>query len=332
MKKIIFTIVTICLTVIGIKAQPVITYAGNAPQIGDSYRFSVDSATIDPGSAGANQSWDFSTITPTSFYSVAVVSPGSTPFASDFPESNTAFQYTSDREWYGYIDVKTSEMLNDGVGFDPGSDNEYFIHYTDAAKLIKYPFSYNDSYTDSYYTSYTMPEGMDIHEHSNVTVTADAWGSVSTPAAVYNNTLRVKLEFSGTDSVFVMGTFMYVTTHSLTQYEWYTATSHSVIISICVSTDGSSISYRSDSDGIDEQASSQQLIHLYPNPATDKIDIELPKELDHSTEVNIYNSKGKQVTQFTMTKGSSTADISSLSPGMYVVTVGNSYTGKFIKQ
>ena len=332
MKKILFTIVCICLTIIGLKAQPLITYSGNAPQIGDSYEFSVDSTNIDPGSAGANQSWDFSTITPSSFYSVAVVSPGSTPFASDFPESNIAFQYTGDTEWYGYINVNTSDLLNNGVGFDPGGDNEYFIHYTDAVKLIKYPFSYNDSYTDSYYTCYTMSEGMDIHEHSNVTVTADAWGSVSTPAGVYNNTLRVKLEFSGTDSVFVMGNFMYVTTHSLTQYEWYTATSHSVIISICVNTDGSSISYRSDDVGIDEQASSLKQIQLYPNPATDKIDIELPMELDNSTEVNIYNSLGKQVKRFTRGKGKLTADISSLSPGLYIVSVGNSYVERFIKQ
>ena len=332
MKKIIFTIITICLTVIGIKAQPVITYNGNAPQIGDSYEVSGDNGTFDPGPAGANQSWDFSTVTPTIFYNVAVVSPGSTPFASDFPESNTAFQYTGDNEMYGYVEVNTSESLNDGVGFDPGGDNEYFIHYTDAVKLMKYPFSYNDSYTDSYYTSYTMPEGMDIHEHGNITVTADAWGSVSTPTGVYNNTLRVKSEHSVTDSVFIMGNFMYATSHSLTRYEWHTPTSHSVIVGICVSTDGSSISYRSDYVGIDEQASSRQQIHLYPNPASDKINIELPKELEKSSEVNIYDSKGKQVTQFTMAKGNRTADISSLSPGMYVVTVGNSYTGKFIKK
>jgi len=328
MKNILITIVAIFLINIGIKAQPVITYSGNAPQIGESYIFSGDNGTFDPGSAGANQSWDFSTITASYSYRVAVVSPGSTPFDSDFPESNTAFHFTGDNESYVYGEENTTESLNDGVGFNSGD----FIHYTDAVKNMVYPFSYNDSYTDSYFTSYTMAEGMVTHEHGNVTVTADAWGSVTTPANVYNNTLRVKSVYTYTDSIFMMGTFISATTGSYSDYEWYTATSHTSVIGISVTADGTSVSYRSDGVGIDEQASSRQQIHLYPNPATDKIDIELPKEPDNSTEVNIYNSKGKQVSQFTMTKGSSTANISSLSPGMYVVTIGNNYAGKFIKK
>ncbi len=327
MKKIIFTIIAICLTVIGIKAQPIITYAGNASQIGDSYEFSGANGSFDPGPAGANQSWDFSTITPTIFNSVDVVSPGSTPFASDFPESNTAYHYTGDNELYSYGEENTTERLHDGVGFNTGD----FIHYTDPVKSMEFPFSYTDSYIDSYYTSYTM-SNVETHEHGNVTVTADAWGSVSTPAGVYNNTLRVKSEYTYTDSMFIMGNFISATTGSYTDYDWYMATSHTSVISISVTADGTSVSYRSDGVGIDEQTSSLSHIHLYPNPATDKIDIEFTKPLENCTGIFVYNAKGKQVALFTKTVNRYTADISSLSPGIYFVTAGNSYAGKFIKQ
>ncbi len=331
MKKIIFTIVAICLIVTGLKAQPVITYSGNASQIGDSYEFSGADGSFDPGPDGANQNWDFSGISSSYSYTVTVVSPASTPFAPDFPESNTAFHYTGDNESFSYAEITTSEMLNDGMGFDPGGSNEYIIHYTDAVKNMEYPFSYTGSYTDSYYTAYTL-NGVDIHEHGNVTVTADAWGSVSTPAGVYNNTLRVKSEYTYTDSVFMMGTFISATTNSYTDYEWYTATSHTAVISISVSGDGSSVSYRSDGVGIDEQTGFQCQMYIYPNPATNRINVEFPGKMSNNTEVFICNLAGKQVVQGIKTGNKYSSDISALPSGEYIIKAGNKYVGKFIKR
>ena len=327
MKKILFTIIALWLSTSGLMAQPVITYAGNASQIGDSYAFSGGNGTFDPGPAGANQSWDFSAITATIFNSVDVVSPGSTPFASDFPESNTAYHYTGDSELYSYGEENTTERLHDGVGFSSGD----LIHYTDPVKNMEFPFSYTDSYADSYYTSYTM-SNVETHEHGNVTVTADAWGSVSTPAGVYNNTLRVKSEYTAIDSMWVMGTFISVTTNSFTDYDWYTATSHTSVISISVTADGSSVSYRTDGVGIDEQVSLQSQLHLYPNPATNRINVEFPEKISSNAEVYIYNLAGKQVAQCTKTGSNYSADINTLAPGEYIIKAGNIYGGKFIKQ
>ena len=207
MKKKNIILIVICLMGISITAQPVITHDGNAPQIDDIYASSGDFGSFDPGPDGAGQSWDFSDITPTFSSLATVVTPGSTPFADEFPEATVAFHYTGDAESYSYAEVTNSEMFNDGVGFDPGGANEYVIHYTDAVKLMNYPFSFSDSYTDTYYADYTIVEGMLTHEWGNVTVTADAWGSVTTPAGTFGNTLRVKREMVYTDSVWMMGTF-----------------------------------------------------------------------------------------------------------------------------
>ncbi|RLD86710.1 MAG: hypothetical protein DRJ09_11520, partial [Bacteroidetes bacterium] len=217
MKKNYLVMVAICLTSLSLTAQPLITYNGNAPQIGDIYHFSGDNGSYDPGPAGANQNWDFSNI-PSSFSSTeTAVTPESTPFAGDFPEASIAFHYTGDNEAYSYAEVSTSAMLNDGVGLDPGGDNEYIIHYTDAVMLMQYPFSYSDTYTDSYFSAYTF-EGMLTHEWGNIIVTADAWGSVSTPVDTYNNTLRVKSERIFTDSVWMSGIFLYANSYTQTSY------------------------------------------------------------------------------------------------------------------
>ena len=335
MKKNYYVIIVISLLSLGLTAQPIITYNGNAPQIGDTYELAGDNGSYDPGPSGANQNWDFSDITPTLFNSETAITPESTPFADDFPEATIAFHYTGDNESYSYAQVSTTEMLNDGVGFDPGSENEFFIHYTDAVKLMQYPFSFSDTYTDTYFSAYNLAELL-THERGNITVTADAWGSVSTPENTYSNTLRVKKERISTDSVWMSGIFLYVNTTTQTDYEWYTATSHTPVISISITDDGSSVSYRTDGVGIGEEQFLQSQINIYPNPATNRINVKLPKGNKTDMDIYIFDLQGKQVTQLKKTGVSQfSADISSLAPGEYVVAIkGNStqYIAKrFIK-
>ena len=335
MKKKYYVIIVICLTSLGLTAQPVITYNGNAPQIGDIYHFSADNGSYDPGSAGANQNWDFSNIPPSFSSTETAVTPESTPFANDFPEANIAFHYTGDNEAYSYADVSTSAMLNDGVGFNPGDDNEYFIHYTDAVMLMQYPFSYADTYTDSYYSAYSFEE-MLTHEWGNITVTADAWGSVTTPEDTYNNTLRVKSERIFTDSVWMSGIFLYANTFTQTSYGWYTSTSHTPAISISVTSDGTTASYRTDALGVEEEALTDLSINIYPNPAINEVHIRLPEGSKPDRTIYMLDLQGKQVAQIKK-EGSDefSADISALAPGEYVILIKIGFTQyttiKFIK-
>ena len=336
MKKNYLITIVACLFTIGITAQPVITYNGNASQIGDNYNFSGASGTIDPGSAGGNQTWDFSYINPSFSSSETAVAPGTTPFASDFPESTLAFQYTSDNTTYSYAEISPSEMLNDGVGFDPGGANEFFIHYTDAVKLMQYPFSFNNSYTDTYYSAYTATEGMLTHEKGTITVTADAWGSVTTPAGTYNNTLRVKSVRNYTDSVWMSGMFLYANTYTETDYDWYTASSHTPVISISETGGGTSVSYRTDAVRIKTTPFFSQ-ISIYPNPACNSIHVKLPDRNSDNAQIDIISLTGQQVLQLAKTRNHQySADISGLASGVYFLTVKNSWrtviTSKFVKQ
>jgi hypothetical protein len=336
MKKNYLLTIIVCLFALGTTAQPVITYGGNAPQTGDSYSFSGASGTFDPGPAGANQSWDFSSINPTMFSTETAVNPGTTPFAPNFPESTIAFHITGENEAYSYAEINSSEMLNDGVGFDPGGDNEFYIHYTDAVKLMQYPFSYNDTYSDTYYTSYTAAEGLETHEHGTITVTADAWGSVTTPLGTYNNTLRVKSVRNYTDSVWMSGMFLYANTYTETDYDWYTTTSHTPVITVSQTGDGSSVSYRTDAVGISNNAIFTQ-ISLYPNPASNTIHVRLPESRNENTQIDIISLTGQVLLQLEKSESHQySADISGLTPGVYLLTVKNNWgavtTSKFVKK
>jgi hypothetical protein len=227
-------------------------------------------------------------------------------------------------------------MLNDGVGFDPGGDNEFFIHYTDAVKLMQYPFSYNDTYSDTHYSSYTAAEGMETHENGTITVTADAWGSVTTPAGTYSNTLRVKSVRDYTDSVWMSGMFLYANAYTETDYDWYTATSHTPVFSISQTGDGSSATYRTDAVGISDNVTLSQ-ISIFPNPASHSIHVRLPETCIENTQINVISLTGRQLLQLEKTGCRQfSADISALAPGVYFLSVKNSWrtvtTSKFVKQ
>jgi hypothetical protein len=71
-------------------------------------------------------------------------------------------------------------------------------------------------------------------------------------------------------------------------------------------------------------------LRLFPNPASDRITISSSSK----GLLSILNLNGQQVLHQTLTSPSTTFDISTLSPGIYVVKVVSSQgveMGKFIK-
>lgn len=74
-------------------------------------------------------------------------------------------------------------------------------------------------------------------------------------------------------------------------------------------------------------------IKLYPNPASDVLNIELPLEM--SGDVVVYNGNGQTVLKTTLSATSQSIDISGLESGVYAVQIGagdNLVTKRFIKK
>ena len=336
MKKNYFITILAFLFTTGISAQPVITYNGNAPQIGDIYNVSGTFGTFDPGPAGGGQSWDFSDVQATLTAGVTAVDPSSTPFADEFPEATLAFRDDDNSlETYNYWQLTGSELFFLGMGSDPGT-NPDIIHYLDPRKIMQYPFAFNDTYTDSYFYAYPSAI-MLIHRRGTIIAMADAWGSVKTPAGSYNSTLRIKKVKTYTDSVWnTGGDLMSVTPHTETDFEWYTATSHYPVLHIQVTEAGSSLSYTSLVGGIEDNPLLSQ-ISIYPNPADDIINVRLSDAVSEKIEIALVNQMGQQLTQLTKTGNHRfSADIGGLAPGVYFIRIksssGKSAVSKFIKR
>jgi hypothetical protein len=334
MKKYYLLTTLVCLFGTTILAQPVITYSGNAPQIGDVYNVSGAFGTYDPGQTGGNRHWDFSSVQPTISTESIAVNPASTPFAADFPDATISFSDTDPSyELYNYWEITNSEMSMLGMASDPGA-NQTIIHYPDPRIMIKYPFAYNDTYTDTYY--YTYPSAlMLIHRRGTIIATADAWGSVKTPADSYSSTLRIKKEKVYTDSVWnTGGELMSVTTHNETEYQWYTATSHYPVLDIQVTEAGSSLSYNSLAGGVENNWLTSQ-VTVWPNPADDIINVKLSDAVNDKIEIEIVSLTGQPLSRLNNTGNRQfSADVSKLTSGVYLLRLkgssGSSTTSRFI--
>ncbi len=334
-KNTLFTIVC-SLLLWGVAAQPVITCNGNAPQIGDRFVYSgvPYGFSFDPGPAGGNQSWDFSDVQSIISVETVVVDPASTPNAADFSDATIAFHdpNTSDND-YSYSQITSSAWIHLGAidGFGNSSP------YTDPRIEMQYPFSYNNTYTDTYSFA-SVSSVMIIHESGTITATADAWGSVKTPAGTYNNTLRMKKEEVFTDSTWNnAGDLMSVVTDSYTRYEWYTATSHYCVLSIGVTSDGvSGISWISSTNSIKDNPLLSQ-IAVFPIPADNVVNVKLTAGIADKMEITVVNLTGQQLMRLAKTGSNRfSANISQLPSGIYFLRIkngsGNIMTKKFVKQ
>ena len=92
--------------------------------------------------------------------------------------------------------------------------------HTDPRDLMHFPFTYSNSYIDSYSANGIVNSGtpFPIDFRGTDTVTADAWGTIRTPAGIYTNTLRVK-----TSSAQVYTSLGVDFSTTITTYQWFHA-------------------------------------------------------------------------------------------------------------
>ena len=78
--------------------------------------------------------------------------------------------------------------------------------------------------------------------------------------------------------------------------------------------------------GVDENDGTA--IHLYPNPANDKIRLE---GLEGDTEISIYNAFGICVKALTI-NGENEVSVNDLAAGLYLIRIDGHQTVKFVKR
>ena len=197
MKNITLLFISI-VAALSLFSQPVLTSYINLT-IGDTYRYDGYSGVtnIEPGSGGANLTWDFSGITGDIFIegmAAICVDPSTTPFADSavVADANICNKNVENSGTYQYYDNDISSQNLIAIGFIAESGNS-FNTYSDMLTAFEFPFTYIDSFDDTWeLMGFNINEFYyDRRDSAFMTVEADAYGTITTPLSEFQNTLRV---------------------------------------------------------------------------------------------------------------------------------------------
>ena len=271
-------------------AQPILTATGVSPVVGENFTHFVSASYYSPGSAGANQTWDLTSISGSSTGVVNVVTPGSTANGASFPNANAAFSYPSGS--VSYYKTSATALQNYGA-FTSG----VVMAYTNPEDILHFPFNYTNTYNDGWSAQFNSG-GYDYYRVGTTSVTADGYGTLTTPIGIYTNVMRVHINEEYEDSAYIGGP--YYIDYSNDEYIWYKEGTHIQIA--WVYTFISSISgtinvgaYLSANYGMEDMANLISSSNLYPNPASDIVNIDFTLTENRKSDIRIFNALGQQV-------------------------------------
>lgn len=322
------------------KAQITLT-AASFPSIGDIYISHHDSitTTVTPGSAGANQTWDFSALHNHYVDSTLVVDPATTPNGAQFPTATMAGLNNG-----GYVYMTESATECDFIGVAGNFQGMTgVIHYITPSIIAKSGITYNSTY--NYVNSwllqmtgaqagYPIADSVRVHNITHANVVVDGWGTVTTPLNSFP-CLRKKQVDSTTivADAKVLGSWnngVFTQNSIAVNYAFVDDANINEIVSLNMDSTSATVNNAAYRDswaaGISETLK-PSLFSIYPNPtSSDNIHLLIGGLPTAKYIVQIYDLQGNEInsTLYTVNKTSVTdANFSNLQlcSGKYIATV-----------
>jgi hypothetical protein len=292
------------------------TAANFNPVIGQSLTYhTFTPTTLTPGSAGANQTWNFAGTSGTSTTSFTYVTPSSTPYGSSFPGSTVA---SNQNGAYDYLITNNNYMARKGVWA-----SNIPIVYSDEETFITYPFTYSSSFNDNFAASFTS--GITFNRSGTINGTADGYGTLILPWGTVNNVLRIHITETYQD-VSLAGTQNY----SSDIYMWVVPNTHYYLYTLTALTSVGGTSYAGNyidqaSVGITEANPEEILLNTFPNPGTELLNIRYEAKSAAMVQYMVSNTIGQQIysTEESISGGeiNKTLDISAYPAGIYFLAI-----------
>lgn len=277
-------------------AQPTINSNVFAP-LGFTSRYIRSSAAavnnFNAGSAGANITWNFTTLDTTGGTSTQkTVKADTCAEYPDFPSVvNRATEVTQfGAPIHGFYFIDNSKLEYYGYQAFTGIQK----YDGDPEKVLQFPFTYNNQFTDAFKSANDVYVGTTL-------VKADAYGTLKLPTGTFANVLRITTKenyYTFIDGDITEDTLFYEGTY----YRWYQPNTTNVLLEYSkllqvVYYQG--VRYETDSvkhvvmsktaiaTGVDEIAATFGAV-VYPNPAGGDITVSSEEVIDRVQITNIY--------------------------------------------
>jgi hypothetical protein len=314
-------------------AQPTLTASTSTPVAGLTEVYNQNTTYL-PGSEGANQNWDFSTQSFPTVSNLTFEACNGSNNCAAFPGSTVVGHQGSNYIYYG--GSSTALTLN-GV-----AANGINIPYNDPQDFFRFPMAYGNAYTDTWGATLTNG-GVTFYRSGIDSVSADAWGTLKTPAGTFTNTLRVKRISTYKDSANVGG-MPIIINYKMTLYSWNDLNHKDVLYSTSSlvannqgneNTTNTSTYVTSQETGISDASATKLNLKISPNPANDYVQISMTLTEKSNVDINIVDITGRSVynkSYNTLRAGNNQLEISTseLLSGVYIVKIrtGNNFVSR----
>lgn len=324
MKKLLVSSIIICLAILGM--GQIVLNQTDLPQFGDSQLDVVldssQSSTVSPGGLGGNQVWDFSFLIDNWQQAEGdYVDPSTTPNAASFPTASIASVHDLTNYVYYISDINGLSIL----GYDVEGD----IIFWDQP-LCNFPIlAYGNSVQHTARLKYNIVSSVTYDVmHIGLTSTADAWGTITTPAGTVN-AIRVYTTETDYDSSYVNGVG---TQNSVSPgkyyYDWFTKGLGWPVLTISYQgvfgdPDYKEVRYSSDLSTATSIVApeSKNKILIYPNPATYQIELKLDNCNTSELTLSINNVVGEMVVSESNVQSGQIVSLNGLCAGIYTVEI-----------
>jgi hypothetical protein len=157
-------------------------------------------STIDIGSPGGGNNWDFSALVGDLSLDLTIVDPSATPYNSYFPDAVVAshtvgiFNEVQGEIWqYSKVDTNfdnfgTALIINSNPG------NVTTIDYSPAKHEMKFPLTYNSNWTPICAQTLGINGTPFLSYNLSTIVTVDAYGTMTLPGGANYDALRMRME------------------------------------------------------------------------------------------------------------------------------------------
>ena len=340
MKKSLLSLVVIGISATVIDAQITITQsdvAGIGKVILNAHDTIVplNPGSINPGTSGANQVWNFSTLTEGTLDTLTFTNPNWTASGASFPSSNLAMINSSDSS-VAYLNNSSTGLFIQGIYAN--FNGWQAIHMNPSEEVFAFPGTYGSSFSSSSLLQidipYTAQAGVDSVRIKQTTIknmTNDGWGKVISPLDTFP-CLRNSGKVITADTIYAhvifppMWTQVTTTLDSVWHFAWWANNIGYTLVEFDSTANDTIrninwLKAMPSFNSVHEQSIANG-VNVFPVPASTNVDFVI-KNADASL-IEIYNITGEKISVIEISrKNHVTFNVESLSQGTYFYNVLN---------
>ena len=174
----------------------------------------VYAKSLNPGSSGENQKWDFTDLIPLNDSTITTyVNPSFTPYGNNFPLSTVA-SCDLNKSNYSYYKITNSTYEVLGFGQTMG-----VLIYSKPMILMQYPLAYLQTFTNDFYGSGSNA-GYTLNINGNFSAECDAFGIIALPSGI-SDVIRIKTVSTYYDTLYFQGSILSANFSTDTTFYWF---------------------------------------------------------------------------------------------------------------